>query len=111
MAQDDNSLERATGKQLAGQDKEFSGQLRLRLPKTLHKQLAQAAAIEGISLNMLIVYLLSGNYARRNARQNDISLHYAHKVQITMTALRNTQYLSQGRQTVDFFGSPRLWEV
>lgn len=37
----------------------FSGQIRLRLPKTLHAQLSREAQKEGISLNTHIVQLLS----------------------------------------------------
>jgi predicted RNase H-like HicB family nuclease len=38
---------------------EFSGQTRLRIPKTLHRALAQKADTEGVSLNTWIVMLLS----------------------------------------------------
>ena len=37
----------------------FSGQLRLRMPKSLHKMLALSAKQEGVSLNTYIVHLLS----------------------------------------------------
>ncbi len=39
--------------------KQYSGQTRLRLPKSLHAALSEEAKIEGISLNSFIVYLLS----------------------------------------------------
>lgn len=39
--------------------KPFSGQTRLRLPKSLHQSLANEAKREGISLNTYIVHLLS----------------------------------------------------
>ena len=42
-------------------DGEFSGQFKLRIPKTLHKQLAQQAKDEGVSMNQLCMYLLSSN--------------------------------------------------
>jgi predicted RNase H-like HicB family nuclease len=38
---------------------DFSGQTRLRIPKTLHRALAQKAETEGVSLNTWIVTLLS----------------------------------------------------
>jgi predicted RNase H-like HicB family nuclease len=38
---------------------EFSGQTRIRIPKTLHRALTQKANIEGVSLNTWIVMLLS----------------------------------------------------
>jgi predicted HicB family RNase H-like nuclease len=37
---------------------EFSGQLRLRMPKSLHQQLSNRASEEGVSLNQYIVYEL-----------------------------------------------------
>lgn len=42
--------------------KEYSGQTRLRLPKSLHESLAKEAELEGISLNTSIVHLLTKNY-------------------------------------------------
>ena len=38
---------------------EYSGQFKLRLPKSLHKSLAHRAAAEGVSMNQYCVYLLS----------------------------------------------------
>lgn len=37
----------------------YSGNLRIRLPKSLHKRLALLAELEGVSLNQLMVSLLS----------------------------------------------------
>ncbi len=37
----------------------YSGQFKLRLPKTLHRLLAQRANEEGVSMNQYCVYLLS----------------------------------------------------
>lgn len=39
----------------------FSGQFKLRIPKTLHKQLAEHAKKEGISMNQYCLYLLTMN--------------------------------------------------
>ena len=39
----------------------YSGQFKLRLPKTLHKMLAEQAKKEGISMNQYCIYLLSKN--------------------------------------------------
>ncbi len=41
----------------------FSGQFKLRVPKSLHCTLAKHAAEEGISMNQYCVYLLSRNDA------------------------------------------------
>jgi len=43
----------------------FSGQLRLRMPKSLHAELSQAAENEGISLNTYLVTLLTREHTRR----------------------------------------------
>ena len=40
---------------------EYSGQFKLRIPRSLHKKLAEEASIEGISMNQYCVYLLSIN--------------------------------------------------
>ena len=39
--------------------REFSGKISLRLPRSLHKNLAQEAESEGISLNQFILYKLA----------------------------------------------------
>jgi len=46
----------------------FSGQLRLRMPKSLHADLVESAKSEGVSLNTYIVTLLS----KRNVEQEII---------------------------------------
>ncbi|MEG6617365.1 type II toxin-antitoxin system HicB family antitoxin [Peptococcaceae bacterium 1198_IL3148] len=38
---------------------DFSGQLRLRMPKSLHKALSEKAKAENVSLNQLIIYQLA----------------------------------------------------
>lgn len=40
-------------------DQDYSGKFNVRVPKTLHKQLAIAAEDEGISLNQYVVYKLA----------------------------------------------------
>lgn len=44
---------------LAELEEEFSGRVTLRLPKSLHRSLAVKAAEEGVSLNQLLVSVLS----------------------------------------------------
>ena len=43
------------------ESKKYSGQFKLRLPKTLHRQLAEQSKAEGVSMNQYCVYLLSMN--------------------------------------------------
>lgn len=41
----------------------FSGQFKLRMPKSLHRRLAEQSKSEGVSMNQYCVYLLSQNSA------------------------------------------------
>ncbi len=41
--------------------KEYSGQLRVRMPKSLHARLVGQAELDGVSLNMIIVSYLSAS--------------------------------------------------
>jgi hypothetical protein len=41
--------------------KTYSGQLRLRMPPSLHRELTENAEREGVSLNTLLIYLISRN--------------------------------------------------
>lgn len=45
----------------------YSGQFKIRMPKSLHRDLADHAREEGISMNQYCVYLLSANDARHTA--------------------------------------------
>jgi len=40
---------------------DYSGQFKLRIPKSLHKELAEKSKQEGISMNQYCLYLLSRN--------------------------------------------------
>ena len=42
-----------------GEREKYSGQFKLRIPKSLHRQLVEQARREGISMNQYCVYLLS----------------------------------------------------
>lgn len=42
-------------------DDSYSGQFKLRIPKSLHKQLAEHSKREGISMNQYCLYLLAKN--------------------------------------------------
>lgn len=46
-----------------GCDEDYSGQFKLRIPKSLHRQLAEQSRREGISMNQYCLYLLSRNNA------------------------------------------------
>ena len=61
------SLKKA-GRQLPDEEKiiPYSGQIRLRMPKSLHADLSDWAKDEGVSLNTYIVTLLSERHMGRN---------------------------------------------
>jgi predicted RNase H-like HicB family nuclease len=46
---------------------DFSGQLRLRLPRSLHERLARMASADGVSLNQELVALLAAGAGTRKA--------------------------------------------
>lgn len=50
--------------------KQFSGQFRLRLPKSLHASLSEEADEEGVSLNSHISHLLSERHHLRNIERD-----------------------------------------
>ena len=50
-------------------DDEYSGQFKLRIPKSLHRALAEHSKEEGISMNQYCLYLLSRNDALAASRK------------------------------------------
>lgn len=48
---------------------DYSGQFKIRVPKSLHRSLAEHAKQEGISMNQYCVYLLSRNDALSASQQ------------------------------------------
>lgn len=44
-------------------EEEYSGQFKLRIPKSLHKSLAEHSKTEGINMNQYCLYLLTKNDA------------------------------------------------
>jgi predicted RNase H-like HicB family nuclease len=54
--------------------KQYSGQTRLRLPKSLHAALSEEAKIEGSSLNSFIVHLLSEKHILKKVENEFVEL-------------------------------------
>ena len=48
--------------------KDYSGQFKLRIPRSLHKSLAERSREEGVSMNQYCVYLLTKNNAENRMR-------------------------------------------
>lgn len=95
---------------MAEQNREFSGQLRLRIPKSLHARLALMAEKEGVSLNLLMVHLLSGNHRERHLVRTQVLMQQTRHVQVNVLA-QETKYVVVNRQNVDYFGTPSLYEM
>lgn len=53
----------------ADEEEDYSGRFTLRLPRTLHRQLAEAARGERLSLNQYILSLLSRNFGFETAHK------------------------------------------
>lgn len=51
----------------------FSGQFRLRIPRSLHAWLAARAELEGVSLNTLIVHVLSEAWGARREHAPELT--------------------------------------
>ena len=49
---------------------DYSGQLRLRLPKSLHETVSQLATAEGVSINTLMLSLIAEGCGRREAKMS-----------------------------------------
>lgn len=54
--------------------KQYSGQIRIRIPASLHESLAREAAREGMSLNSYFIYLLSERHVHAANYQMSLSL-------------------------------------
>ena len=53
---------------LPGDKEKYSGQFKLRIPKSLHKSLAEHSKQEGISMNQYCLYLLTKNDALHTSK-------------------------------------------
>lgn len=54
---------------------EYSGQFKLRMPRSLHRSLSVHAKQEGISMNQYCLYLLTMNDAAHHAQRTSKELH------------------------------------
>ncbi len=63
---------RATGLPVPepGEEAQYSGRLLLRIAKSLHRELAQEAEAEGVSLNSWIARILAGRHAQKEHTGN-----------------------------------------
>lgn len=82
---------------------EYSGQFRLRIPKSLHRELAERAEVEGVSLNHFISTVL----ASALSGPTDASLTETPMVANTLRALQT--FLEQSRGGRSNFASQDPW--
>ncbi|MBF0479732.1 MAG: toxin-antitoxin system HicB family antitoxin [Candidatus Omnitrophica bacterium] len=88
-----------TGEQLPDPDvaETYSGQFRIRIPKSLHRRLAEVAAKEGVSLNQYVVAKLSGAEAEEKLRR--ITNIYSHNFSVNLVQNNAEEgFLSSSRQ-------------
>lgn len=90
-------------------NKEYSGKVLLRMPRCLHRRVANTAMKEGISLNQYLVYLLS---TRQGCKETfefmRESIPELIKPEIHDTFIRASQFY-QG--SVEVRGLPRKWGI
>lgn len=48
----------------------YNGRLNLRIPKSLHRKLAESAKLEGVKLNQLAIYLIAGGLGEQLKNSN-----------------------------------------
>ncbi|MBR6565605.1 MAG: type II toxin-antitoxin system HicB family antitoxin [Spirochaetaceae bacterium] len=66
LAAMEEGIEIAAPEALGDSAESYSGQFKLRIPKSLHKTLAEDSRKEGVSMNQYCVYLLSKNAEREH---------------------------------------------
>jgi len=76
---------------------EYSGKFLTRIPRSLHRQLAQRAKAEGTSLNQLVLSLLAEGAGRWAERQLRTTSRYEDSVQATPYAVGESQPLYPGK--------------
>jgi len=81
-----------TGRPLPEEDKiiPYSGQIRLRMPKSLHAALSSSAENEGVSLNTYIITLLSERRIERELMNKALKLETMLEI-INFSILSNSQ--------------------
>ncbi|SRR6266542_4492166 len=52
---------------------DYSGQLRLRLPRSLHERISQMSTAEGVSINTMLLTLIAEGFGRRSKKPPDAS--------------------------------------
>lgn len=70
---------------------EYSGKFVTRIPRSLHRQLAQRAKAEGTSLNQLVLSLLAEGAGRWAERQRRVTLRYEDSIQATPYVVGESQ--------------------
>lgn len=94
------SLKKA-GRQLPDEEKiiPYSGQIRLRMPKSLHADLSNRAKNEGVSLNTYIVTLLSYRHTGRNLLKEVAALK--RKLEIMNSQIMSTYNASHSLHKIE----------
>ena len=73
---------------LPRQQHSYSGRISLRMPKSLHEQVARAAELEGVSINQFIVTTLKGAVTSKGVVRQGINDTALGSTQSTTSAVR-----------------------
>ncbi len=73
---------------LPHQQHSYSGRISLRMPKSLHEQVARAAELEGVSINQFIVTTLKGAVTSKGVVRQGINDTALGSTQSTTSAVR-----------------------
>ena len=72
----------------------YSGQFRLRIPSTLHAQLARMANAEGVSLNQYVLMILASQVGgEKTAKRFETWLERVERRLVKVTAANNAEYV------------------
>ncbi len=94
--------------------KEYSGRFNVRLPRYLHRRLAEVAEVEDTSLNQLVVALLSEGVERRRQRAKSSLLSYLVRysapaqVALLKQAVRQWQRIPSPEHAGDVFATTSI---
>ncbi len=86
----------------------YSGQTRIRLPKSLHAKLAGQAKREGISLNAYMVQLISENHISHMVEQK---LEHIEKMVEKAAIIQNTSSLGSDSFKMNYINNDRSSQV
>ncbi len=80
------------------EDSFYSGKFTLRIPKTLHRELAQSAKREGVSLNQYIQTLIAYNFGRQVFADSQLKIEYSGTIIVNNPLEANKEAWNRNKQ-------------